>query len=70
MPTYDFRCLKCDRVFERTQSVRLEPPPCPLPDMDPDRQDQTDSCAGETVRLISGSAFHLKGSGWAKDGYS
>jgi len=31
--------------------------------------EEADRCGGETKKLISKTTFHLKGGGWAKDGY-
>jgi putative FmdB family regulatory protein len=59
MPTYDYKCLVCENEFETIQSIKDEPhAPCP-------------SCKVEcNNRLISGgTAFVLKGGGWAADNY-
>jgi putative FmdB family regulatory protein len=52
MPIYEYRCLNCSYQFELMQKFS-DPPAeiCP-------------SCAGVVQKLISRSAFHLKGSGW------
>jgi putative FmdB family regulatory protein len=59
MPIYEYLCEKCDHEFEREQ--RMSDPPvrtCPR-------------CRSRRVkRLISRTAFHLKGGGWYKDLYS
>ena len=52
MPIYEYRCQECHHEFERLQ--KFSDPPieaCP-------------TCAGSVQKLISRSAFHLKGSGW------
>lgn len=52
MPIYEYRCQDCSHEFERMQ--KFSDPPievCP-------------TCAGSVQKLISRSAFHLKGSGW------
>ena len=52
MPIYEYRCQDCNYEFERMQ--KFSDPPievCP-------------TCAGLVQKLISRSAFHLKGSGW------
>ena len=52
MPIYEYRCQDCHHEFERIQ--KFSDPPievCP-------------TCAGSVHKLISRSAFHLKGSGW------
>jgi putative FmdB family regulatory protein len=52
MPIYEYRCLDCGHAFERMQKISDSPlTECP-------------SCAGHVQKLISRSAFHLKGDGW------
>lgn len=62
MPRYDFRCTKCGLTVEVERSIRDESAPLCC----------AEGCDGNVTmeRLISGSAFHLKGRGWASDGYS
>src|SRR5438105_14235125 len=52
MPIYEYRCLDCGHQFELMQKFS-----------DP-RAETCTSCAGTVQKLISRSAFHLKGSGW------
>ena len=52
MPIYEYRCLNCSYQFELMQKFS-DPPAETCP-----------SCAGVVQKLISRSAFHLKGSGW------
>src|SRR5262245_2221330 len=52
MPIYEYRCLNCGHQFELMQKFS-DPPAETCP-----------SCAGIVQKLISRSAFHLKGSGW------
>ena len=52
MPIYEYRCLDCGHQFELMQKFS-----------DPPAETFT-SCAGTVQKLISRSAFHLKGSGW------
>src|SRR5262249_26517695 len=52
MPIYEYRCLDCGHQFELMQKFS-----------DPPVQTCT-SCSGTVQKLISRSAFHLKGSGW------
>ena len=52
MPIYEYRCLDCNHQFELMQKFS-DPPAETCP-----------SCAGIVQKLISRSAFHLKGSGW------
>ena len=58
MPIYEYRCQDCHHEFERMQ--KFSDPPieaCP-------------TCAGSVQKLISRSAFHLKGSGWYVTDYA
>lgn len=58
MPIYEYKCNECDHVFEAIQKFSDAPlTECP-------------ECKGKVEKLISQSAFHLKGGGWYKDGYS
>lgn len=58
MPAYDYRCQKCQNVFEKTQRIS-EPAGATCPE-----------CGGEEcTRLITGGTFHLKGSGWYASDY-
>lgn len=58
MPTYEYRCRSCAHEFELIQKITDEPAKsCP-------------QCGGPVERLVSGSSFMLKGSGWYKDGYA
>ena len=53
MPTYDYKCNKCEEIFERFQKI-TDPPlkECPV-------------CGGELKRLISGGiGVIFKGSGF------
>ena len=52
MPTYEYECLKCKRVFEIRQ--RISEPPLK----------KCDVCGGEVRRLLSAAPFILKGGGW------
>lgn len=53
MPTYEYKCRKCQHEFEEFQSISAEPVKvCP-------------SCKGEVERIISGGAgLIFKGSGF------
>jgi putative FmdB family regulatory protein len=52
MPIYEYRCLDCGHQFELMQ--KFSDPPA----------ETCTSCTGTVQKLISRSAFHLKGSGW------
>jgi len=52
VPTYEYECLKCGRVFEIRQ--RISEPPLAVCDV----------CGGQVRRLLSAAPFILKGEGW------
>ena len=57
MPIYEYSCKKCGD-FEITQRMTEEPlKKCP-------------TCGAKVIKLISQSAFHLKGSGWYVTDYA
>lgn len=56
MPIYEYECSKCG-VFERSQSISE------------DALKRCPTCRCKVEKLISRSAFHLKGGGWYNDGY-
>lgn len=59
MPTYEYRCNACKREFEYQQR------------MADDDLVKCEVCGEDKLeKLISWSAFQLKGSGWYKDLYS
>jgi putative FmdB family regulatory protein len=59
MPTYEYRCNACRREFEYQQRMA-----------DPDLV-KCEACGEDKLeKLISWSAFQLKGGGWYKDLYS
>ena len=57
MPTYEYECTKGHR-FEVQQRITEEP------------LQRCQQCRSKVQRLISASAFILKGDGWYADGYS
>jgi len=57
MPTYEYECLKCKRVFEIRQ--RISEPALTVCDV----------CGGEVRRLLSAAPFILKGEGWYVTAY-
>ncbi|NDC37424.1 MAG: zinc ribbon domain-containing protein [Proteobacteria bacterium] len=62
MPIYEYLCPKCG-PFEAIQGFSDKPLNCK-----PDCTEK--SCPKKAERLISASAFHLKGSGWYKTDYA
>jgi len=58
MPTYEYKCNKCEEVFEVFQKITDEPlKECPM-------------CGGEITRLVSGGAgIIFKGSGFYTTDY-
>lgn len=61
MPTYVYECPRCQRRQELVQSVKDRISPLCF----------EEACGqAEMVTVIQPSAFILKGSGWAKDGYA
>jgi putative FmdB family regulatory protein len=60
MPIYVYECKHCEAEVELLQ--RLDDPP-------PSFCERCQS-RGKMVKVLGVSNFQLKGSGWAKDGYS
>ena len=61
MARYDFECPKCRKLIEIEKSVHDESVPLCC----------ESGCGDiEMVQIISMSTFHLKGLGWAAEGYS
>ena len=52
MPTYDYRCDRCNRTFEIRQRISAE------------ALTTCDRCGGPIRRLLSAAPFILKGGGW------
>ncbi len=64
MPTYEYKCT-FGHEFEEVQKITDDAlTVCPV------KISHDHVCEAEVRRLISGGSFILKGSGWAKDGYS
>ncbi len=57
MPLYEYQCKVCHDKFELRQKFS-DPPASACP-----------KCGGEVAKLISSSAFALKGGGWYAEGY-
>lgn len=58
MPVYEYHCNSCQRDFEYQQRMS-----------DPEK-DVCEACGGALERVISRTAFALKGGGWYKDLYA
>jgi putative FmdB family regulatory protein len=58
MPIYEYRCEKCGKIFEVLQ--RFSDAPLKI----------HEQCGGGVEKLISHSAFQLKGSGWYQTDYA
>ena len=58
MPIYEYSCDKCGNVVERIQKFS-----------DP-LLTEHEGCGGALTKLISRSAFHLKGDGWYVTDYA
>jgi putative FmdB family regulatory protein len=58
MPLYEYKCHSCGKTFEVLQKFSDEPVKV------------HEECGGEVERLISRSAFQLKGSGWYATDYA
>ena len=57
MPVYEYRCTACNYQFELRQKFSESPVDlCPM-------------CGGPVRKMVSASAFSLKGGGWYGDGY-
>jgi putative FmdB family regulatory protein len=58
MPIYEYECDKCGRIEEALQRFSDMP------------LTTCKNCSGKLHKLISQSAFHLKGTGWYVTDYS
>ncbi len=57
MPIYEYECTECGRVDEIVQRMSDKP------------LVECRHCSGRVNKLISNTAFHLKGGGWYADSY-
>ena len=73
MPIYEYKCEECGHEFEEMLhfSEREVPlnTPCPNRIFDRNQEPQCFDCDGKVHLKMSLGSFHLKGDGWAKDGY-
>lgn len=58
MPIYEYQCEKCGNLTEVIQKFSDAP------------LTTCDKCGGTVSKLMSASAFHLKGGGWYKTDYT
>jgi putative FmdB family regulatory protein len=58
MPIYEYRCRKCGQIIEVMQSIHDRP------------LRKCRSCSGSLEKMISRTAFLLKGGGWYAEGYT
>ncbi len=58
MPIYEYVCTRCQREFEVIQGFSDKP------------IRKCEQCGGPVKKLVSQSAFHLKGTGWYVTDYS
>lgn len=58
MPIYEYQCGRCGKIEERIQKFSDEP------------LTNCKHCSGKLNKLISHSAFHLKGTGWYVTDYA
>ena len=58
MPIYEYECAKCGLTEEVFQKISDKP------------LTRCHKCSGKLRKLISNSAFHLKGSGWYVTDYA
>ncbi len=68
MPTYDYLC-EAGHTFATEQNIKDEPLTA-CPEHAWGCELTGDPCGHPVKRLISDTSFHLRGPGWAKDGYS
>ena len=58
MPVYEYLCTACNHQFELRQKFSDAP------------ADQCPTCGGAVHKMVSASAFSLKGGGWYGDDYT
>ena len=62
MPIYEYKCENCGHEFEEMLHFSERDNPINAPCSSP-------TCGGKVHLKMSLGSFHLKGAGWAKDGY-
>jgi putative FmdB family regulatory protein len=58
MPIYEYECTQCGNIEEALQKFSDKP------------LTRCGRCEGRLIKLVSQSAFHLKGSGWYATDYA
>jgi len=58
MPIYEYECPKCGATFEDFTRIPTT------------KNIKCKKCGHDMNRIVSKSTFHLKGGGWAEDGYA
>lgn len=58
MPLYEYKCEKCEELFEYMEKLADKP------------KSICEDCGGEIKRTMSTGGFVLKGGGWYRDGYT
>ncbi len=53
MPIYEYRCPKCQKIFEEWSTITEDHPEEPCPD-----------CGTASPRIMSSTSFVLEGGGW------
>ena len=61
MPLYSYKCSFCGVVDEYIVDTKKRNKTFPC---------EQDGCTGIMIRELDAPSIHLKGGGWAKDGYS
>ena len=71
MPIYEYKCEDCGHEFEEMLhfSERDVPLNTPCEQQIEQTKHMSFKCDGEVHLKMSLGSFHLKGSGWYKDGY-
>ena len=71
MPIYEYKCEDCGHEFEEMLhfSEREVPLNTPCEQQIEQTKHMSFKCDGEVHLKMSLGSFHLKGSGWYKDGY-
>lgn len=60
MPLYSYRCTLCGIVDDVLIDTKKRDKKFPC---------EQEGCTGVMIRELDAPSFHLKGRGWAKDGY-